>query len=87
MTMVFNSESPYDGHQDNHFLFNKWVYSGCEHTQMRYASEIINWTGYRAFQQTLEAVGWDHFPVLRAELPNTNDGIPHIDAVPAMLGS
>jgi hypothetical protein len=52
---------------------------------MTYAREGINWTAYRSFQQALETAGWDHFPTLRAELPDTNDGVTSVIAAPAML--
>jgi hypothetical protein len=53
-----------------------WKQSACEHPDMDYASErISNWGGYRSFQQALERVGWGHFPVLEADLPDTNGGL------------
>jgi hypothetical protein len=43
---------------------------------MEYASEhVANWPGYRAFQQALGRAGWDAFPTLRAELPESNGGL------------
>lgn len=52
-----------------------WMKVCCEHPDLEYASEhIANWSGYRIFQQALAEAGWDNFPVLRSELPNTNDG-------------
>jgi hypothetical protein len=53
-----------------------WKESCCEHEGMNCASEhISNWSGYRLFQAVLEEVGWEHFPVLRRELPEVNGGL------------
>lgn len=55
--------------------FDRWRASACPHELMEQASEhVTNWTGYRLFQQALEAAGWSHFPTLRAELPTANGG-------------
>ena len=57
-----------------------WKQTCCEHPEMCYAWEpIANWGGYRLFQEALGRVGWERFPVLRAELPNTNDGKTEAD--------
>lgn len=54
----------------------QWEQSCCEHEGMCFASEhISNWTGYRLFQEALGEVGWEHFPVLREQLPNANGGL------------
>lgn len=66
-------------------LFSDWVESGCEHPRMTYASQLINWTAYRSFQQALEVAGWEHFPTLRSELPNVNGGTTSAAAASAML--
>ncbi len=50
------------------------------------ASDAINWSAYRSFQQALETAGWEHFPSLKAELPDSNDGITPVSAAPALLG-
>src|SRR5947207_404641 len=55
--------------------FWNWSQTCCEHEGMDYASErIANWSGYRLFQEALGQAGWEFFPVLGAELPNTNGG-------------
>jgi hypothetical protein len=54
----------------------EWEQSCCEHRGMDFVSEAIsNWSGYRTFQEALGDVGWRHFPVLREQLPNSNDGL------------
>lgn len=54
----------------------EWEQSCCEHEGMDYACEwISNWTGYRQFQAALGEVGWQHFPVLKEQLPNANGGL------------
>src|SRR6187399_1624402 len=54
----------------------EWEQSCCEHEGMDFVStHISNWTGYRLFQAALEQIGWQHFPVLKAELPNSNGGL------------
>jgi hypothetical protein len=66
---------PYQGHTDLHNLFYEWTQTACSHPDMHYAWEwISNWAGYRLFQQALERVGWQHFPVLHEILPNSNGG-------------
>ncbi len=76
---------PWEGNEEKHILFSNWLESGCEHRWMDYASDVINWTGYRLFQQALADVGWEHFPTLKAELPNTNDGATPASAAAKML--
>jgi hypothetical protein len=52
-----------------------WQKSCCEHEDMNFVSErISNWTGCRQFQEALEELGWQYFPVLQEELPNANGG-------------
>jgi len=54
----------------------RWQQKCCEHDGMDYARErIANWAGYRLFQEALGKVGWEHFSVLRKELPNANGGL------------
>jgi hypothetical protein len=44
---------------------------------MEFASvHVSNWSGYRQFQEALARAGWEHFPTLKAELPESNDGKP-----------
>jgi hypothetical protein len=43
---------------------------------MNYAHVYVaNWKGYRAFLDALECLGWEHFPILQAELPGRNDSL------------
>lgn len=76
---------PFDGNGHKYFQLSDWVESGCDHPQMNYACEGMNWTAYRSFQQALEFIGWCHFPTLRAELPETNDGVTPAAAAGALL--
>jgi hypothetical protein len=70
-------------HEDDETGMKIWTWEQdcCEHSGMDYASErIANWAGYRLFQQALETVGWQHFPVLHAGLQNINGGLMAPDA-------
>lgn len=61
---------------DNWRKSYEWEQSCCEHEGMKFALEhISNWTGYRQFQEALGEVGWQHFPVLKEQLPNANGGL------------
>jgi hypothetical protein len=61
---------------DNWAKQYEWEQSCCEHEGMDFACErISNWTGYRQFQEALGEVGWQHFPVLKEQLPNANGGL------------
>src|SRR5579872_2123919 len=61
---------------DTHRRFDQWLRTCCPHEDMEYASEhISNWSGYRFLQQRLAEIGWQHFPTLKAELPNANGGV------------
>jgi len=52
-----------------------WKQTCCDHPGMNFACErISNWAGYRLFQEALETVGWENFPVLVKELPSGNGG-------------
>ena len=54
----------------------EWEQKCCPHSGMHFAAEhISNWSGYRSFQEALETVGWELFPILRAELPTSNGGL------------
>src|SRR5262249_7866310 len=46
---------------------------------------MISWPSYRSFQQALARAGWEHFPTLSAELPNSNGGTTPAAAAPALL--
>lgn len=77
---------PYEENHDKHNLFRQWIDAGCEHARMNFLLEYLsNWTGYRSFQQTLAAVGWEHFPTLKAELPESNGGLTESTAAAKML--
>jgi hypothetical protein len=79
-------DHPHRDSPDNYRRFNEWISNACEHPRMRFASECIsNWTGYRSFQQTLASVGWEHFPALKAELPENNGGLTEAAAAKPML--
>src|SRR5262249_8095014 len=65
--------------------FSNWLESGCEHQRMIYEIESVNWSAYRSFQQALAETGWNHFPTLRAELPETNDGVTSSSAAAQIL--
>jgi hypothetical protein len=66
------------GHDSHEAIFkvDEWMQTACLHPDMNQASEhVANWPGYRAFQQALGRAGWDHFPTLRSELPESNGGL------------
>jgi hypothetical protein len=66
---------PYQGNEDVYERIGQWKENACEHPGMEYLSEhLSNWSGYRAFQEALGQVGWQHFPTLEAELPAANGG-------------
>lgn len=71
----FELDFPYKSNKDKYALFDKWTQECCEHGDLHYARErISNWGGYRLFQEALGQAGWEHFPVLKAELPEHNGG-------------
>jgi hypothetical protein len=77
---------PYEGNEEKHHLFERWLSSACEHPDMELVSEYIsNWGGYRAFQQALEVAGWEHFSTLKVELPEANGGLTATSAASKML--
>jgi hypothetical protein len=77
---------PYETNPVQHRLFDQWFKTACDHREMEYANEhISNWSGYRSFQQVLATAGWDHFPALKAELPESNDGLTDAAAAAKML--
>lgn len=66
---------PYEDNEEVHDRVNQWKYEACQHEDMHYVSErVANWSGYRAFQEALEQIGWQHFPTLETELPTANGG-------------
>jgi hypothetical protein len=81
----FELDLPFEGNEEEHRLFSQWIESGCEHPRMLYALEGVNWFAYRSFQRALEVAGWQHFPTLRAELPETNDGLTAASAALPIL--
>jgi hypothetical protein len=44
------------------------------HALQYVAVGVANWSGYRLFQEALGRAGWEHFPVLREHLPQSNGG-------------
>lgn len=78
---------PYKGNEELFAAFDGWVHSGaCVHPDMEYASaRVSNWSGYRMFREALARAGWEHFPVLRAELPQGNGGELEPEAARAVL--
>jgi hypothetical protein len=71
--MPLNFEPHTWSEEDN--LIYEWQKTACEHRNMDYASvSIANWFMYRKFKQAPEYTGWNFFPQLQAELPETNDG-------------
>ncbi len=66
--------------------FDTWLATCCEHPDMDYRSVFVaNWRGYRSFLDALEQLGWDHFPILHAELPDGNEGVTSATAASAAL--
>lgn len=80
-------EVPWEGNQDLYSAFLEWQAHGCPHKEMEAASEhIANWSGYRRFTDALERVGWEHFPMLWVELPESNGGnVPAPAAADALV--
>lgn len=61
---------------DNWGKLCEWEQSCCEHEGMDFVCEhISNWTGYRQFQAALSEIGWQHFPILKEQLPEANGGL------------
>jgi hypothetical protein len=66
--------------------FYQWMANACEHQRMIYVhAHVGNWTSYRSFQQALRKSGIQNFPVLQAELPNSNGGLTSAAAAEKML--
>jgi hypothetical protein len=76
---------PREGNEEKYRLFYQWLESGCEHRKMVYMGDVINWINYRSFQQTLETIGWEHFPTLRAEMPLNDQKLTSANEAPKML--
>lgn len=78
---------PYEGNEALHAELDRWISTACEHPEMEAADEWIgNWSGYRSFQAALGEAGWEHFPVLRRQLPATNGGQTPAEEARRMLG-
>ncbi|MEZ6045589.1 MAG: hypothetical protein R3C11_08435 [Planctomycetaceae bacterium] len=72
--------------QQNYQELERWIESACPHEQMEYACErISNWSGYRAFQGALRALGMENFPTLKQELPQNNGGMTQPEQCEAAL--
>jgi hypothetical protein len=77
---------PYENNEDKHHLFDKWLATACKHPNMESVSEVIsNWSGYRSFQETLEATEQSRFPTFKAELPDGNGGLTDSASASKML--
>lgn len=73
-------------HKELHQRFWTWMRTCCPHPNMHYESvRVANWGGYRSFQQALESAGWELFPTLRAELPDSNGGVMSAEAAARAL--
>lgn len=70
-----------DADADKSDQFDEWLATCCEHPFMDYAEiHIPSWKGYRSLVEALEQVSWEHFPTLRSELPEVNEGITSASA-------
>lgn len=58
-----------------------WSERCCKHSGMHVWQHIGNWSGVRAFQQSLIKIGEAHFPVLTTALPNGNGGSLSIENI------
>jgi len=68
------SSKPFSWSEEDNLIY-EWQKTACEHLDMKYASVwIANWFMYRQFKQALEYTGWNFFPQLQLELPESNDG-------------
>jgi hypothetical protein len=76
---------PSKGNEETQVLFSAWCASACAHRGMVYEAEVINWGAYRSFQQALAEAGWEHFPTMKAELPQSNGGVTSSSAAVQML--
>lgn len=66
--------------------FDEWLSTCCEHPNMDHTVVYIaNWKGYRSFVEALEGLGWENFPTLKAELPESNEGLTPADVAATAL--
>jgi len=67
--------------------FDQWLYSegACSHNMAYARVRVANWSGYRLFQGALGRAGWEHFPVLREQLPASNGGSMPASLAPSAL--
>ena len=66
---------PDEGNQKIIKKFYHWIKNCCPHPNMQFLSVYVsNWWGVRTFQEALGKIGWEHFPVLKAGLPEGNGG-------------
>lgn len=69
-----------------HMRFHQWLNDACPHPRMLFVNEHIgNWTDYRSFQQALEIAGWQHFPTMKSQLPQSNGGLTPASAAKIIL--
>jgi len=75
-----------DGHEALYEQFDAWVRSACGHPGMVYAFVSLGtWAAYRSFVQALADLGWQRFPFLRQQLPQSNGGLTLAETVQAMV--
>ncbi|MEZ4667087.1 MAG: hypothetical protein R3E39_04065 [Anaerolineae bacterium] len=66
--------------------FDKWLATCCQHPFMDYTEiHIPSWKSYHSLVEALEQVGWEHFPTLKAELPEANEGIMTVQSAEMAL--
>lgn len=68
---------PYEGNEPVFERFEQWVYEEMFESGgiIYYETHIATWNGYRAFLTALDKIGWAHFPILHAYLPDGNEGM------------
>lgn len=66
-------------------LYN-WECHACSHHKMYYCSTWVgSWPAVRAFQQAMEQIGVEHFPVLHNAIPDGNFGKLKVEQAAAAL--
>src|SRR5919202_1331297 len=74
------------GDREKAMVLERWQHSACPHEDMEFFSAHVgNWSAYRGFQHALRQLGWQHYPVLHAVLPEANGGTAPALAGPAAL--
>lgn len=62
-----------------------WSKNCCIHSGMKIDEHISNWAGLRVFQEILDKIGIEHFPVLSRQLPEMNGGSLSVESAKAAL--